>query len=260
MGYREFVNPTTHQGSIVKKTTGEISVTGQSKASWTLDLRIVCKDSQIPDVQVLRYENLSDEEDLLETAVQQVKDTLQDGVTQNVTSTYVGFKEEKSGRYKIILAPRQEGKALAVWLPSSWDKSDAKHNREPKVLRLKYFVPDPKDKTKQKDENVIVWVFPKPETIGQFLTIAKSFDLDKQLKGRTSGSFDFSGKSDPVLALKSESRPDWARFFKELERTSCACFGRADTKFSYMELYTIPREYVHNLAAIALTELKGDFR
>lgn len=242
----------------MEKATGEISITGQSKASWTLDLRIVCKDGQIPEIQVLHYEDLSSEPDLLERAIQQVKNALQDGVTQNITSTYVGFKEKKSGRYKIILAPRQEGKALAVWLPSSWDKSDAKRTREPKVLRLKYSVPDPEDKTKQKEENAIVWVYPKPETVAQFKKIAQSFHLDKQLKGKTSGGFDFSSEAAPAPTPKSEPQPHWKRFFDELERTSCACFGRVDTKFSYMEIYTIPREYVNDLAAIALTELKGD--
>ncbi|MCT7969712.1 hypothetical protein NG799_25705 [Laspinema sp. D1] len=234
-----------NHNEVDSKEESTISITGHGQISWELDLKIVCYKGQKPIVIVGDYKDYSTSKpDVVDNAREQIKESrLTDFVIERTTSTYVGYKHFKKSGYLLMIAPRQQGRALSISIPSKWDK------KSPQILRLTYVVKLSKYAANAvaHEEKAIVWVFPNYHAKEEFQAINKQYNTQLP-EEQVSGTYQ-------LPEIVSNEEQDWKPFVRALESSSCCVVGRDEPKFPKLENYTIPKNFVPEFLDLCLPQL-----
>lgn len=222
-----------------------LSITGHGQISWELDLKIVCYKGQKPVVTVGNYKDYSTSKpDVVDKAREHIKASgLTDFTIEKTTSTYVGYRWLKKSGYLIMIAPRQQGNALSISIPSTWDQ------KSPQILRLTYVGKPSKDAANSvvPEEKAIVWVFPTQGAKEEFQAINKHHNTQLP-EEQVSGVY-------RLPEIVSNEKRDWNRFIRKLKSSSCCVVGRDEPKFPGLENYTIPEEFVPEFLNLCLPQI-----
>jgi hypothetical protein len=242
--YRRFIM--NHREKEAEEST--ISITGHGQISWELELKITCYKGQKPVVTVGIYKDHSvSKPDVLDKARQQIEESgLTKSTIEKTTSTYIGYRMPKQSGYLLMIAPRQQGNALSISIPSDWDQ------KLPQILRLTYLGKESEEANTVSEKQVVLWVLPSQEAKSDFQS------LNQVHKTQLPTDQFVGGYRLPKIVLNKER--DWEAFVRALEVSSCCVVGRDEPKFPRLENYTIPEEVVSEFLSLCLPVLNGRAR